>query len=68
VVESADRFQVPWLDRHDFRLFEVNRDGLDEIHLGHIPTSITEALGSDLTGPHEMARTPGPGQGSDAGG
>lgn len=63
MVQSADRFQVLWLDRQNFRLFEGNRDVIDEVDLGDLPSTITEALGSDLTDQHKLAWTPGPGRG-----
>ncbi|WP_337177787.1 hypothetical protein [Paludisphaera sp.] len=63
MVQSADRFQVLWLDRENFRLFEGNRDVLDEVDLGDLPSTIVEALGEDLTEQHEMAWTPGPARG-----
>lgn len=63
MVQSADRFQVLWLDRENFRLFEGNRDILDEVDLGDLPTTIVEALGEDLTDQHKLAWTPGPGRG-----
>lgn len=53
IVQSADRYQVLGLDRHQARLFEGNRDVLDEIELDEeVPGTITEALGSELTEPH----------------
>jgi hypothetical protein len=62
-VQSADQFQVLWLDLHNFRLFEGNRDVLDEVDLGDLPSTLKEALGSDLTEAHETAWSPGPGRG-----
>ncbi|HET6575930.1 MAG TPA: hypothetical protein VFG68_20180 [Fimbriiglobus sp.] len=53
VVQSADRYHVPCLDRHEARLFEGNRDALDEVDVGDMPTTITAALGEQLTDPHQ---------------
>ncbi len=63
IVQSADRFQVLWLDRENFRLFEGNRDALDEVDLGDLPSNVKDALGADLTEPHQTAWSPGPGRG-----
>lgn len=53
LVQSADRFQVLCLDRHNFRIFEGNRDVLDEVDLADLATNIKEALGDELTEPHQ---------------
>jgi hypothetical protein len=53
-LQSADRFQVLGLSRHEVKLFEGNRDALDEIELApDVPRTITEALGDELTEPHQ---------------
>lgn len=53
VLQSADRFQVLGLSRGAMRLFEGNRDVLDEIELGEgMPATLTDALGGELTEPH----------------
>lgn len=50
IVQSADRYQVLCLARDEVRLFEGNRDVLDEIQLvDEVPRNQNEALGSDLT-------------------
>ncbi len=49
VIQSADRYQVLCLDRHKATLFEGNRDALDEVDVGDMPTTITAALGEQLT-------------------
>ncbi|HEY8505869.1 MAG TPA: hypothetical protein VIL46_14895 [Gemmataceae bacterium] len=54
VVQSADRYHVLCLDRHQVKLFQGNRDALDELDeadLGDMPTTITAALGEQLTDP-----------------
>ncbi|TVQ18641.1 MAG: hypothetical protein EA382_17535 [Spirochaetaceae bacterium] len=52
VLQSADRFYVLGLNRHEIRLFEGNRDALDEMEPAHgVPRTLTEALGEELTEP-----------------
>lgn len=53
IVQSVDRYQVLGLNRQSIRLFEGNRDALDEIEPApEVPKTITEALGEELTEPH----------------
>lgn len=53
VMQSADRFQVLALDRESVRLFEGNRDVLDEIDLHEdVPATLEDALGEDVTEEH----------------
>ena len=53
IVQSADRYQVLGLRRHEIELFEGNRDHLDPIDLADgVPGTIEEALGGELTEPH----------------
>lgn len=65
ILQSADRYQVLGLSREEIRLFEGNRDALDEIELVEgVPKTITEALGDELTDPHlTVASYGGVGQG-----
>lgn len=50
IIQSADRFQVLCLDRDKLRLFEGNRDALDEAELApDIPKTMVDALGDQLT-------------------
>jgi hypothetical protein len=52
-LQSADRFQMLALSRDSLRLFEGNRDSLDEIEAGEgVPKTMADALGTDLTDPH----------------
>lgn len=52
-LQSMDRYQVLALTRQSVRLFEGNRDALDEISLHpDVPSTMTEALGDELTDPH----------------
>jgi len=58
IIQSADRYQVLGLSRSAIRLFEGNRDALDEIDLAPgVPRTITEALGGELTEPHQTVRS-----------
>ncbi len=64
MVQSADRFHVLCLDRHKASLFEGNRDALDVVDLGDMPTTITAALGDELTEPHQTVASYGDGSGA----
>ncbi|MEO7065296.1 MAG: hypothetical protein ABI114_00145 [Rhodanobacter sp.] len=49
IVQSADRYHVLGLSRHEVRLFEGNRDSLDEIELApEVPRTLTDALDRDV--------------------
>lgn len=49
ILQSADRFQVLSINRLSVRLFEGNRDRLDEIALsGQVPSTASEVIGDDL--------------------
>jgi hypothetical protein len=53
VLQSADRFQVLGISRGSMRLFEGNRDAVDEIEpADEVPRTMTDALGEDVTEPH----------------
>lgn len=67
-LQSADRFQILGLSLHEIKLFEGNRDALDEVDLAPgVPRTITEALGEELTEPHQtVASYGGTNLGSDA--
>ncbi|MGE5171263.1 MAG: hypothetical protein ACM3JC_12950, partial [Rudaea sp.] len=65
IVQSADRYQVLALNRREVRLFEGNRDALDEIALAPgVPRTITEALGEELTSPERQTYSYGTGPSS----
>jgi hypothetical protein len=67
ILQSADRYQVLGLDRQKIKLFEGNRDALDEIDLAPgIPATIKEALGEELTEPHQTVASYGMGAGGTA--
>jgi hypothetical protein len=53
-LQSVDRYQVLGLSLQKIQLFEGNRDALDEIDPAPgVPRTITEALGDELTEPHQ---------------
>jgi hypothetical protein len=53
IAQSADRYQVLALSREDVRLYEGNRDTLDEVPLAaDVPRTLSEALGDQRTEPH----------------
>ena len=59
-LQSADRYQVLGLNLHEVHLFEGNRDALDEIDLAPgVPRTLTEALGEELTEPHQTVASYG---------
>ena len=65
MLQSADRYQVLGLNRQAIRLFEGDRDALDEIEPAQgIPRTITEALGEDLTEAHQTVASYGGARGS----
>jgi hypothetical protein len=54
IVQSADRYQVLALSRKAFRLFEGNRDVLDEVHPSQaVSQSITDALKAEPAEAHQ---------------
>lgn len=59
-LQSVDRYQVLGLSRDEIRLFEGDRDALEEIELAvGVPRSISDALGSELTEPHQTVASYG---------
>ncbi|MDZ4700377.1 MAG: hypothetical protein SH809_11775 [Rhodothermales bacterium] len=60
ILQSADRYHVLGLNRKAIMFFEGNRDGLDEIEPAEgVPRTITEALGEELTEPHQTVASYG---------
>jgi hypothetical protein len=60
LLQSADRYQVLGLSLHEIHLFQGNRDALDEVALAPgVPRTITEALGEELTEPHQTVASYG---------
>lgn len=67
VLQWADRYQVLGLDRQKIKLFEGNRDAVDEVEPAPgVPPTITEALGEELTEPHQTVASYGMGAGGPA--
>jgi hypothetical protein len=60
IVQSADRYHVLALSREDVKLYEGNRDVLDEVELNDLPTTIAAALGEELTEPYQGFHGVGP--------
>ncbi len=59
-LQSVDRYQVLGLSLDKIRLFEGDRDALDEVELAAgVPRTITDALGSKLTEPHQTVASYG---------
>lgn len=59
-LQSVGRYQVLGLSLQQVQLFEGNRDTLDEIELASaVPRTITEALGAELTEPHQTVASYG---------
>lgn len=53
ILQSADRYQVLGLSRQEIKLYEGNRDTLDEIELDQdVPRTLADALGEELTDSH----------------
>jgi hypothetical protein len=60
LLQSADRYQVLGLNRHEAKLYEGNRDTLDEVELAEgVPRTIEEALGEELTEAHSTVASYG---------
>ena len=60
IIQSADRYQILGLSRGAIKLYEGNRDALDEIDLAAgVPRTIKDALGKELTEPHQTVASYG---------
>ena len=60
ILQSADRYQVLGLSLHKIQLFEGDRDELEEVDLAPgVPRTLTEALGEELTEPHQTVASYG---------
>jgi hypothetical protein len=60
IVQSADRYHVLALNRKEVKLYEGNRDALDPVELTRVPSTITAALGEELTEPYQGFHGVGP--------
>jgi len=58
-LQSADRYQVLCLNRDRMRLAEGNRYGLDWLDLTNVPSTLTQALGDQVTEPVRSAASTG---------
>jgi hypothetical protein len=60
LLQSGDRYQILGLSRHEIKLYEGNRDTLDEIALNpDIAATLTDALGDELTEQHQTVASYG---------
>jgi hypothetical protein len=60
VFQSADRFQVLAMTRDHVRLYQGNRDTMDEVTLhASVPRTLTEALGEQVTDSHTALKPVG---------
>lgn len=60
ILQSADRFQVLSINRQSVRLFEGNRDQLNEIALAaEVPSTASDVIGDDLPEPESRMRSAG---------
>ncbi len=60
ILQSTDRYQVLGVNQKEIKLFEGNRDALDEIDLAaDVPRNITDALGDELTEKHQSVASYG---------
>jgi hypothetical protein len=60
ILQSADRYQILGLTRRNVRLFEGNRDAVDEIDLApEVPRTIDDALARDPDDPERRNRVYG---------
>lgn len=66
LLQSTDRYQILGLSRQKIQLFEGTRDSIEMIELASgVPRTITDALGAELTEPHNtVAAYGGTGGGS----
>jgi hypothetical protein len=60
IVQSADRYHVLALSRQEVKLYEGNRDVLDQVELTGLASTITAALGEELTEPTQSFHSVGP--------
>ncbi len=59
-LQSVDRFHILAVSREAIRLFEGNSDAVEEIQpKKEVPSTITAALGTELTDPHQTVASYG---------
>ena len=54
ILQSADRYQILCLNRHEAKLYEGNRDALDPVELTNVPSTIADVLGDERSPPTQM--------------
>ena len=60
ILQTADRYQVLGLNQREVKLYEGDRDALEELDLADgVPRTIAEALGEELTEPHRTVASYG---------
>lgn len=60
IVQSADRYHILALNRHEFKMFEGNRDSLDEVPaIDAVMQKIDDQLGRDVRGLERAERVYG---------
>ena len=62
-VQSSDRYQVLCVTRQSARVFDGNRDALDELEAETFPADLEIALGEERTEPHQTVASYGTGTG-----
>lgn len=68
IAQSADRYQILAITLDSVRLFEGNRDGVDEVPLADgVPKTVEEALGRELTEKGQTGFAQGYGRASERG-
>jgi hypothetical protein len=61
ILQSADRYQILGVNRQEMRLFEGNRDAVDEIEPApEVPRRSAEVVGEKAGGPERKNRVYGP--------
>ncbi|MBA1278679.1 hypothetical protein [Stutzerimonas stutzeri] len=68
IAQSADRYQILAITLDSVRLFEGNREGVDEVPLAEgVPKTVEEALGRELTEKGQTGFAQGYGRASERG-
>lgn len=63
LMYATDRFQILCITLAEAALYEGNRHSIDRVELTEVPTTIEEALGEELTEPHQTVASYGDGSG-----
>jgi hypothetical protein len=54
ILQSADRYQILCLTRHDAKLYEGNRDALDPVEMTDVRSTAADVPGADRSPPTQM--------------